>query len=44
VAWWRIEIQKMGGIGESFEKGRCLLCYEQEDDKHILLTCPETMK
>jgi hypothetical protein len=43
IAWWRIGIWKMRGIRKEFKKGSCPLCYEQEDDKHVLPTCPDTM-
>jgi hypothetical protein len=34
----------MRGTGKGFEKERYPLCYEQEDNKHIFLICPETTK
>jgi hypothetical protein len=42
--WWRIGIWKMRKIREGFEKEGCLLSYEEEDNKHMLITCPDTTK
>jgi hypothetical protein len=44
IAWWRVGIRKLKEIRRGLKKGRCPLCYELEDTKHILLICTETRK
>lgn len=34
----------MGGMERGAEKGRCLLCKEEENEEHILSKCNETQK
>jgi hypothetical protein len=35
-------VWKLRGIRRGLEKGTCPLCMENEDVKHILLSCPDT--
>jgi hypothetical protein len=44
IIWLKAGIWKLRGIRRGFERGRCPLCLEKEDAKHILLKCPETKK
>jgi hypothetical protein len=44
LAWFKIGIWKLRGMRKGFDKGRCPLCSEEEDPKHILLKCSETRK
>jgi hypothetical protein len=42
IIWLKAGIWKLRGIRRGFEKGRCPLCWEEEDTKHILLRCKES--
>jgi hypothetical protein len=44
LAWFRTGIWKLRGMRKGFEKGRCLLCSEDEDPIHIVLKCSEMRK
>jgi hypothetical protein len=39
---YKAGIWKLRGIRRGFERGRCPLCFGEEDAKHILLKCSET--
>jgi hypothetical protein len=41
VIWLKAGIWKLKGIRRGLEKGRCPLCWGEEDEKHILLKCKE---
>ena len=42
VAWVIAGIWQLKGDRRNADKGRCPLCLEEEDAKHILLECEET--
>jgi hypothetical protein len=42
VAWLMAGILQLEGGRRNADKGRCPLCCEEEDVKHILLECKET--
>lgn len=42
VAWLKVRIWKLSGIGRGFERGKCPLCRGQEVAEHILLKYSET--
>jgi hypothetical protein len=44
MIWLKAGIWKLRGSRRGFEKGRCPLCWEEEDAKHILLGCKESKK
>jgi hypothetical protein len=41
MIWLKAGIWKLRGSRRGFEKGRCPLCWEEEDAKHILLRYKE---
>jgi hypothetical protein len=41
VIWLKAGIWKLKGIRRGLEKGRCPLCWGEEDEKHILVNCKE---
>jgi hypothetical protein len=44
IMWLKAGIWKLKGIRRGLEKGRCPLCWGEEDVKHILLKCKESKK
>jgi hypothetical protein len=42
IAWLVAGIWQLKGVRRNADKGRCPLCFEKEDAKHILLECTET--
>jgi hypothetical protein len=42
IAWLIAGIWQLKGVRRNADKGRCPLCLEKEDVKHILLKCKET--
>jgi hypothetical protein len=40
--WLIAGIWQLKGVRRNADKGRCPLCLEEEDVKHILLECKET--
>jgi hypothetical protein len=42
IAWLIAGIWQLKGVRRNADKGRCPLCLEREDLKHILLECKET--
>jgi hypothetical protein len=42
IAWLIAGIWQLEGVRRNADKGRCPLCIEEEDVKHILLECKET--
>jgi hypothetical protein len=44
IIWLKAGIWKLRGIRRGFEKGRCPLCWEEKNAKHILLKCKESKK
>jgi hypothetical protein len=42
IAWLIAGIWQLKGVRRNADKGRCPLCLEEEDVKHILLECKET--
>jgi hypothetical protein len=42
LAWMKAGVWKLRGIKRGWEKGTCPLYRDNEDAKHILLSCPET--
>jgi hypothetical protein len=42
IAWLIAGIWQLEGVRRNADKGRCPLCIEKEDAKHILLECKET--
>jgi hypothetical protein len=42
--WLKAGLWKLRGIRRGLEKGRCPLCWGEEDAKHILLKCKESKK
>jgi hypothetical protein len=42
IAWLIAGIWQLKGVRRNADKGRCPLCFEREDVKHILLECKET--
>jgi hypothetical protein len=42
IAWLIAGIWQLKGVRRNADKGRCPLCFEEEDVKHILLECKET--
>ena len=41
-AWFRLGLWRSRGIRKNFERVRCLLCYEEEDEVHIMLVGKRT--
>jgi hypothetical protein len=39
IAWLIAGIWQLKGVRRNADKGRCPLCFEKEDVKHILLEC-----
>jgi hypothetical protein len=44
LAWMKAVVWKLRGIRRGWEKGTYPLCRDNEDAKHIPLSCPETKK
>jgi hypothetical protein len=42
IAWLIAGMWQLKGVRRIADKGRCPLCFEKEDAKHILLECKET--
>jgi hypothetical protein len=42
IAWLIAGIWQLKGVRRKADKGRCPLCFEKDDVKHILLECKET--
>jgi hypothetical protein len=42
IAWLIAGIWQLKGVRRNADKGRCPLCFEKENVKHILLDCKET--
>jgi hypothetical protein len=42
IAWLIAGIWQLKGVRRNADKGRCPLCFEEEDAKHSLLECKET--
>jgi hypothetical protein len=42
MAWLIAGIWQLKGVRRNADKGRCTLCLEEEDVKHIVLECKET--
>jgi hypothetical protein len=42
ISWLLAGIWQLGGVRRNADKGRCTLCFEREDVKHIFLYCKET--
>jgi hypothetical protein len=42
IGWLIAGIWQLKGVRRNADKGRCPLCFEKEDAKHILLECKDT--
>jgi hypothetical protein len=42
IAWLIAGIWQLKGVRRNADKGRCPICFEEEDVEHILLECKET--
>ena len=43
-AWFRLGLWKSRGVRKNYERGKCPLCNEEEDEYHIMLVCNKTLE
>jgi hypothetical protein len=42
IVWLLAGVWQLKGVRQNTDKGRCPLCFNEEDAKHILLDCRDT--